>query len=276
MIVGLNAGGPLPPTDRSDIVRLGVATRTALDVPTRESVRLVLSTLVGLRMPLVVLHGQAMSTTAIAAHAVDVYGLARGEGLAAFDIEPQNEPDLADMPPGAMGERCLAVREALRGAGFTGRIYGGCPSNLHSKGVAYLKAMRWDTLPADLLSSAHWYAKDNKPGVGHHGPLSEDLARAQDACAGRMPIITETGYHNALMGWWIFKRRLEDPRRATAIERDLMTMAACGVDRADVYQINCGPSAAYIDHFGIRDETNARRWLQPAYAVQRVAQRMNP
>lgn len=220
--------------------------------------------------PLILLHGEAMDGPTLVEQALRTARQATVLGLA-IDLELANEPDLTDVGPLEMAKRCAMTTRALREDGFTGRIYGGSVSNLNTRGIGYLKAMQWATLPPELLVAVHRYAPRNDPKASHLASLQHEVVAAIEATDRRPPpAITEMGYHTAKQtaSWSLrppFYRhgfRLTNEDVADALFHDLPLYASWGCPRVDVFQWNCGHPASDTDYealYGVRDVNG--HWL---------------
>lgn len=231
---------------------------TATDV----DVRAILNQFVGTSIrPLVLLCGGSRIATVsklqLASHAVRVWEIAaRIDTELVAGFECYNEPDLAGMSSTEAAEHGVAVYRALRGAGFGGWIFALSVSNTHTAGVQYASGMSWETLPADLNAAIHFYAPDADPTRGHRvgRTYADDLELMIRTCAGRIPAVTEVGWHSGPRGriWGIWPRpRLTNAQITASLVNALHTYMARGVPFVSIYQIADGKADTWINRYGL-------------------------
>lgn len=263
--LGPNAGfgEPLPPQSiaQIDACTFGVARTEINPHHTDAEAAAILARFVGRRhvRPLVLLAGGELlrdvrDLAAFQRHTRRVLRIARELGVTVPWLEAGNEPDLCDVSPARAAAIGLAMYDAARGDTFTGRLLAGSPSNVHTTGRAFLAAMGWSILPADLEAAAHWFAPDNDPGKTYLATRRATWDAVVQACAGRLPGITEYSYHTAPTGgikigrFRLFATRLGDAAVAAAAVRDARDFLAWGAPVVCWFQWNDGPDPAFWRH----------------------------
>lgn len=278
MIKSINAGfgDPLSTSDITEMQQLQLdGCRTELSPSIIERAEAILSPFVGCGLQLLVILcvGQDIVTTsldALAKHARNVVTKAWALGLS-IDVEVYNEPNLEGLSATRVAQGSLAVYHELRDMGFVGAIYGGCVSNLNREGVQFMQNMQWKNLPADLSASVHRYAPRNNPTLSHMASRQHEMVAVIDACHGRLPAVTEFGYHTDGKGQqfsWLPDVPISTEEISAALVRDLKEYASWGIPRADVYQWRNPPSGMPGLHWGVHTFEGER--LPQAYALQNV------
>ena len=280
MLTGINAGFGqlLDPAELADLRAFGVSLVRDEIAPgaTDAQIEAQLAEFVGQPfVPLILLFGglglPVNTTPAIcAALTTRVLRAAETVGLRDVWLEVGNEPDIgwSATRPTVFAECCLAVHQTARAAGFTGPIVSGGVSTTDTRGRRYLQAMRWETLPADLLVGLHRYAPQMSPTMTFAGFATRDqeLAAVRAVTAGHRLAHTEGGYHTrretARSGFKTTTIQLTDEEAAAALVQELDFWAR-QPDVACCCLYQWGDDAT---RFGVRDEQHV--WKLQAFAVR--------
>lgn len=212
--------------------------------------------------------GDRLEPYELAAMTAGIVEAAQIAGLDAYALEIGNEPDLAvagySERPEDFAEAVRQAHFAARAAGFAGAVISGGISNLNGRGFRYLARMlAAGALPDDVVIGMHRYPESHRGPLAPHLPWrsrEDEWATLVELTPGRRRACTEFGYHTADV--------LSDRGVAASVLWDLAFYEARGVELAVVYQLNDGPTASYLDHYGMRYLDG--RWKPVAEAVRAV------
>ena len=255
VLANIGFGSPVPPASSTLQRSMGLGSRAEI-APTADDVMAaaILQSLEDGALVLLAGGSLAGTTTAAAlvAHALRVVRIAKSQKKA-IALEVGNEPDLTSLKASDWAQTCRMVLSSVRAVGFTGPVYGGSVSNLNRRGLDYLSAMRWETLPSDLDCAVHRYAPSNDPARSHSVSRKAEFDEVKRIVGARASAVTEFGYHTARAGWGWFKKQLTNTQAAAALTRDLSEYQSWGAVSAAVYQWSDGPGSTIADRWGLVD-----------------------
>ncbi len=170
-------------------------------------------------------------------------------------VELGNELDLKGVSAEAFGRWIQAATSALRANGYDGRVVSGGIYSTTPEALAYLTRAGVGTWPADVVVAVHRYGDPDGPVSGYASRLTETAA-IRATVAGHPLAFTEFGYPSmpSTEAWTL-----------EAVTRDLGWFRQAGATLATLYQFTDGPSAAAIDHYGIKAIDG--RWKPVATAL---------
>jgi hypothetical protein len=209
----------------------------------------------------------------LAAITTTVVETAKRVGLDEYLIEIGNEPDIAHPGysdrPYDFAEAVRQCRDAARSLAFDGPIVVGGIANLNDRGFEYLaELLAAPTLPLDdLVIGFHRYPETGRGPLCAHDRYQSrrDEFETLLGLVGDRPVAcTEFGYHTASARPFT----LDDEDVADATLWDLGFYSGGGALFACVYQLNDGPSDAYVDRYGVRALGGA--WKPVAYKIREL------